>query len=571
MGWCSGFAVVLSVVVSPPAESGPIDLQPAGPESVKMPASIVMAQFDIGTIFGGGSGRKGPGHGSEDNGKHSGGHKGGHKGGHGPSITFPPFNPGHSHGEGSHGPIISIPMPMPNRPTHEHPPYYPRPDYTPTPNYTPSPTITPVSPNVLPTRPETPAEPEANVVLVDPEPNNFLDKLGIKPITPQQLGAFQKQLTKKNSQLANDLKKLFPGNDQAIDQLVASANGGKLNVQAVQQFISAMGGNLSLQLQLQATGLFKQLVFNNLAMAALLNVNVNLLNINVVNINIVNINVIGGGVMGGFWGFPMWPWDYPVWLGPGVWWGPCAYCPFPYYNPHLHGADALGIPYSLAPPVPDYQGEIVTRGILLTNTGGSAVNYIIDGRRYAMEPNFRQTIARGRIVIVFNRGGSFGNPRYGIDEGWYTFTATDRGWELYKRTAKITLDNTDNPFQFNYVLNNRRQTLQPGYRQQHTGRYPLELRFADGKGQTVRKMLTKGDFKVAVGGSGGLELFRPEDVAMPAPMAEMSKKAEERTPNIFAQPETIPNLFGDTTASAAPARPSGSVAPAGPSLFGPES
>jgi len=66
-------------------------------------------------------------------------------------------------------------------------------------------------------------------------------------------------------------------------------------------------------------------------------------------------------------------------------------------------------------------------------------------------------------------------------------------------SSELTLDNTDNPFPFMYVLNNRQQTLQPSYRQQHTGKYPLELKFDNGMGQTVRKVLSKGDFKVAVG------------------------------------------------------------------------
>ncbi len=122
-----------------------------------------------------------------------------------------------------------------------------------------------------------------------------------------------------------------------------------------------------------------------------------------------------------------------------------------------------------------------------------------------------------------------------------------------------------------YVLNNQQQTLQPGLRQQLTGKYPLELKFDDGKGQTIRKMLTKGDFKIAVGASGGLELFRPEDVTMPAPIAQMSKEAEQSALNIFAEPEKIPSLFGDTASSVPSSGSPEPVSPPTPSLFGPDS
>ncbi len=547
MAWCLCLIVVSSVAASSPAEA----------ESAKQLDSIVQAQVDIGRILRG-FGRGGSVDRRRDPHQH---------------------DEGHSESEGRW-------RPTPTHPTHKHPPhrpwpgykprphyfprpqYIPRPQYTPIPEYTPSPTIITVPSNVLPAQTQTTVEPEANVVLVDPQPNNFLDALGIKSITPRQLHAFGKQLAKKNKQLGEDLKKLFPGNDKLIDRLLASADSGQLNVQAVQELISALGGNPSLQVQLQATGFIKQLVFNNLAMSALLNVNINLLNINIVNINIVNINV-SGGAWGGFWGFPHWPWSHPIWLGPGVWWGPCG-CATPYYNPNLNGAAVLGVPYSLANPAPGYPGNLVTSGILLTNVGGAKVNYTIGGKRYSMSPNYRQVIARGRIVVSFDRGGSLGRAKYGIDEGWYEFTPTDKGWELYEKTAKITLDNTGNPFSFNYLLNNRRRTLEPGYRQEHSGKYPLQLKFSNGKGQTIKKILGQGDFKVAVDANGGLALFKPEDVTRPPPIAQMSRKAAKKTENIFARPETIPNLFGDTTSGAAASVPSGSAQPAPPSLFGPK-
>ncbi|KKK69795.1 hypothetical protein LCGC14_2930460, partial [marine sediment metagenome] len=352
-------------------------------------------------------------------------------------------------------------------PNPHHPPINsPTPTFIlPNPNNVPIPT-TPVPSNEVPSNEVPTAKPDTNIIPINPKPNNFLDALDIKPITPQQVEAFQDQITKKNDELAEDLKKLFPGNDQAIDQLVTSANSGRLDARSVQRFIVVLGGNLGLPLQLQANALIRQLIFNNLALKVLLNLNFNLLNGNI-NINI-NIGNIGGGPLGGFWGFPQWPWNNPIWLGPGVWWGPGGFGNIPNYIPNVNGAAVLGLPYSVANPIPNYPGEFVASGILLMNTGESAVNYTLDGRRYTMEPGYQQVLARNRLTVAFDRGCSFGRTKYGIDDGWYKFTATDRGWELYKNTAKITLDNSDNSFSFGYVLNNRRQTLQPGLRQQLT-------------------------------------------------------------------------------------------------------
>ncbi len=578
MGWCSVLAVVVFGAGSPPTESGS-DLHSVEPPSANQPAPTMLAQITFGRIRGGISGRGNLGNssGTDDENDE----------GHGPSITFPSNNHNHDPGQGSHGPTITLPIPTrPNYTNPSHNPGYkftPKPNYpsrlnSPTrPNYPTRPNVIPPRPitnsvpsNVVPTQPQVSVEPETNILPTNPQPNNFLDNLGIKAITPQQLKAFQDQITKKNHQLADDLKKLFPGNDQAIDELVNSANSGSLDAQAVQRLIAILGGKLNLQLQLQATGFFKQLIFNNLALKALLNVNFNLLNINNININLVNVNVGGGRPWGGFWGFPRWPWNSPVWLGPGVWWGPCANCNYPYYNPRLNGAAVLGIPYSTVTPVSNFYGDLLTGGILLMNTGDSTVNYTFDGQQFTMEPDYQQVVPRNRLTIAFDRGGRFGQAKYGIDAGWYQFAATDRGWELFKHSAEITLDN-DNPFPFAYVLNNQRQTLQPGYRQQHTGVYPLELKFDNGKGSTTRKILAKGDFKVAVDTNGGLELFRPEDVTTPAPIAEMSKKAHESTPNIFAEPEKIPDLFGNTAANATLTNSSAPIAPPTPSLFGTDS
>ncbi len=572
MSYCLSLGIAFSVALwTAPGEPGPAGARTARPSTVEVPSSTILAQFgDLGGLLQAGSeGRSGR---DRERQRRSGEQSGES---HGPTIRITP--PSTSHGEGGHSPIIPIPIPIPTRPTYPgyYPPYQPRPSYTPRPP-------TRVPSNMIPEQPPELVPPETNVVLVKPESNDFTKDLTFRPITAKELQAFKDQITKKNQELGEELKKLFAGNEPAIDQLLDLANNGKLDAKALQGFVAAFGGGLNVQQQLQATGLLKQLAFNNIALGVLLNVNINNLNISITNINLVNVNInvnVLGGAWIGFWGFPWWPWNYPIWLGPGIWWGPCVYCPYPYYNPNLTGADALGVPYSIADPVPDYPDTPVTSGILLANAGGAAVNYTLDGQPFSMPPDYRQTIARRSLVVAFDRGGSFGQAKYRVDEGWYKFTATDRGWELYKHTAKVTLDNTDNPFEFKYVLDNQRQSLPSGYQKEHTGKYPLVLRFDNGKGQTKQKVLEKGAFQIALSGEGTLDLFRPEDVTMPAPIAEMAKQADEQTKNIFAEPDKIPNLFGDATAGAktlgpqpttSPDAPPPPPPPGVPSLFGNE-
>ena len=563
MTWFLNFALLMSIAAIGQAEPNSIETQPPATKSAKSaPAVAVQAQGGIGRILQG-LGRPATVE-QHDSHQPSGGNiqqttpiPDDHEGGVRP-IPMPirPIRP---------IPGRPQPLPWPTVRPWPRPEYTPQPQYMPAPEYTPEPSVTPVPSNVLPVEPQTPAEPEANVVMVEPEANNFLDALDIKRITPEQVEAFKKQLAQKNGQLGGDLKKLLPGNDKLIDQLVAAANAGQLSPRSLQVFISSLGGNLALQVQLKASGFLKHLIFNNMAMKALLSININLLNMN------IHINIgggWGGGGWGGFWGFPHWPWHHPIWVGPGMWWGPCG-CVWPYYNPYLNGAAVFGIPYSNLVPVVGFHGNLVAKGVLLTNIGGVKVNYTVDGKRFSMEPDFQQVISRPRIVISFDRGGDFGTAKYGIGEGWYEFTPTDKGWELYENTAKITIDNSANPFTFNYVLNNQRQSLKPGFKQTHSSKYPLSLKFDNGQGQTVKKVLAEGDFQVAVSKSGGLDLFKPADVTVPAPIAQLAKKADEKTQNIFAQPETIPSLFGDTTSTATAPEPSKPTEPETPSLFGP--
>ena len=57
---------------------------------------------------------------------------------------------------------------------------------------------------------------------------------------------------------------------------------------------------------------------------------------------------------------------------------------------------------------------------------------------------------------------------------------------------------------------------------------------------------------------------------IPAPIAQAAKKADQKPLNLFAQPETIPSLFGATPKAAAGAQPANPAEPDTPNLFAPK-
>ena len=62
----------------------------------------------------------------------------------------------------------------------------------------------------------------------------------------------------------------------------------------------------------------------------------------------------------------------------------------------------------------------------------SALSFSLGGQVYTLEPGSRKEFRLSPSPIIeFDRGGAFGWARYTVGDGTYTFTPTDRGWELY--------------------------------------------------------------------------------------------------------------------------------------------
>jgi hypothetical protein len=62
------------------------------------------------------------------------------------------------------------------------------------------------------------------------------------------------------------------------------------------------------------------------------------------------------------------------------------------------------------------------------------LNYTLNGTIYPIPPGFSQTLVADRLwTIQFSRGAGFGDARYGLESGLYTFGSSDHGWELYHK------------------------------------------------------------------------------------------------------------------------------------------
>ena len=175
-----------------------------------------------------------------------------------------------------------------------------------------------------------------------------------------------------------------------------------------------------------------------------------------------------------------------------------------------NAAQVAGLSVGVGNPMPDSEAEELTSGVLLLNKGEQAVNYSVEADPFTMTPDYRQVLPGGKKwTVEFDRGGSHGKGKYGIADGTYAFTPTEQGWELFEQPPfEVTIDNASNEFPFHYVLNNTPQTVEAGQANQHTGRYPLVVRFDNGAGQERRKSLEKGEYALAVTSEGRDRSFR---------------------------------------------------------------
>jgi len=187
---------------------------------------------------------------------------------------------------------------------------------------------------------------------------------------------------------------------------------------------------------------------------------------------------------------------------------------------HPGSAADLGIPYVDGTPVADAAADSAAGpGVTVYNpkeTGGS-INYMVATFPYEMKAGESQTLPGGKSwVISFDRGGSNGRAEYTLSEGSYEFFVGDRGWDLRGKSFTVTLDNSANSHEFNYVANGEAGVVPARQTKTVQGNRPIVLVFDRGDGQEpARKELSNGVYQVGVDlRSQSLQLFPIQDTAL---------------------------------------------------------
>jgi len=137
------------------------------------------------------------------------------------------------------------------------------------------------------------------------------------------------------------------------------------------------------------------------------------------------------------------------------------------------------------PPATTTQDSQDSKRLVLINPNDSAgsVNYMLDGNAYTLEPGKSQDLTiYARCLVEFDRGIGDAGARYTLADGSYSFTVTDKGWELYNTTYDVTLDNTANGGAFYYVRGGREESVPAGGTRKITDKFAIEVSFDRGDG-----------------------------------------------------------------------------------------
>jgi hypothetical protein len=177
----------------------------------------------------------------------------------------------------------------------------------------------------------------------------------------------------------------------------------------------------------------------------------------------------------------------------------------------------LPIPGEGAEPAAEVAGPFAAGQIIVANADVLTINYNLNDQPQILNPEFEQTLPGTTTwTIEFDRGNGFGTARYTLSEGYYYFKSTERGWELYKKTFRVQLDNADNTFAFNYVVDEQPQTIEPGASHDLTGIFPVVVRFDNGSGTELSRRLDGGPYKVAITEDMTMDIYKAEDVISPS-------------------------------------------------------
>jgi hypothetical protein len=150
-----------------------------------------------------------------------------------------------------------------------------------------------------------------------------------------------------------------------------------------------------------------------------------------------------------------------------------------------NAAEALGLPVVSDDPLPDAEGAPQRSGTLILNPRkhGETIRYVLNGEEYIMRPGTSQRLQTGRPWrIEYDRGANAGVAAYALSDGTYIWTPTEHGWQLYKQRYDLTIDNTRNPKDFHFVVNDEPMLVRGGHTRTIENPYPIVIEYDRGNG-----------------------------------------------------------------------------------------
>lgn len=181
--------------------------------------------------------------------------------------------------------------------------------------------------------------------------------------------------------------------------------------------------------------------------------------------------------------------------------------------------ELLDINLGVGEPEPDSDANLAKRvksGTFLMNPSetGAAINYIVADNSYAMQPGFTQVLPEGQTWVVrFDRGAGKGEAKYTLSEGSYAFGESGGGWELFRQSFSVSIDNRDNGNPFYVNIDNTQEEVPAGGTREFNSEYPILVRFDRGNGgePAQKRIVKKGSHLVlAVNPSDGMWELYPE-------------------------------------------------------------
>ena len=136
---------------------------------------------------------------------------------------------------------------------------------------------------------------------------------------------------------------------------------------------------------------------------------------------------------------------YGIGYGSGYGYGPRYYSPPVVIERQVVQPQLRYVP--VQPQAATYQGQSYQgQGVAIRNPAKTetTLSYTIDSQEeHAIAAGETQRLKSQRTYTIdFDRGGDFGHACYSIYEGWYQFTLTDRGWELFRQQGPMPADET---------------------------------------------------------------------------------------------------------------------------------